>query len=143
MAKENECFLKEYVLNVNDYGTTESISDVLALAREIQTLMLIIPGTYPNHGDLGIGIQTYQFEILDSQTLSEIQRRCNTQISKYIPTSAIQNIRVEKVDNKLTGKNNTIGVLLNLAKPLSGKDSIILTFSDLGKVGKVSSEIYI
>lgn len=139
----DECLKKEFVLDINSFGTTTNVEQLGGLARMIQTLMLLKPGTYPNHPEMGIGIEDYKFEFLDETTLADISERANSQIKKYIPSNLINDVKVGKVDNTLEKKNNTIGLLVNLISNLNGRDNIIITFSDLGKKGKIESKIYI
>ena len=143
MLQNREELKTEFELSVNNFGNTTEYNDLEALAREIQTLILMIPGSYPNHPEMGVGIQTYQFEFLDQFTISEISDRINKQITQYINSDYITRAVVELIPNKLQPKANTLGVLINLAKNINKSDSFILTFEQLEKKNKVISKIFI
>lgn len=79
-----------------------------ALAKSILNLMLLEPGTYADAPEMGINISQYQFEFLNSETLSEIQISIRTQVDRYIPSNNIQKIAVMQNTNKVTGKKELI-----------------------------------
>jgi len=143
MNSKREELKTEYELSVNNFGNTKGYEDLFALARELQTLILMKPGSYPSHPEMGVGIQDYQFEYLDNITLSEINSTINSQAFKYIKSDYIGRIKVEKVPNKLESKVNSIGVLVNLAYDINNSSSFILTFEQLEKKGKITSRIFI
>jgi hypothetical protein len=143
--KDNECLLQEFNLDINDYGKASTCKDLLALAKLIQSLFLIEPGTYPSHSDLGIGIRSYEFEVLDDTTLREIKEKAIKQIGEYIPNNYVYDVRIQKLINEQTGAYTTLGVLINVAKVTDGvvnESDLILTFDQVGKRGKIVSKIY-
>lgn len=142
MEKDEE-LKKEFELSVNNFGTATEYEDLFALAREIQTLILMKPGSFPNHPEMGVGIQDYQFEYLDNLTISEISTRINDQINTYINSNYVANAKVQIIPNKLQSKENTLGVLINLAYDINHSSEFILTFEQLEKKGKVASKIFI
>ena len=140
---ENECLKQEFILNLDNYGKVMSVNGLYSLARLIQTLFLIIPGSYPNHPDMGIGIQNYKFEFLDDITLNNIKQNAEDQIKRYIPNNLISDIEVQKLDDKNSKNVNSIGVLINLTENIDNTNNLIITFENLGQNGNIISDFYI
>lgn len=139
----------QFELSVDDFGKTTQVEGFYAIAKAVQSLILLQPGSYPNHPEMGVGIKDYQFEFLDRTTLDEIEERINEQISKYINSIYITEAVVDIIPNKLESKQNTIGVLLNFANlnrqsdTNTNPDSILLTFEQVEKKGQIKSQILI
>lgn len=133
----------EFLLSINDFGTTDSYNKLIGLAKLIQTLFLLKPGTYPNHPNMGIGIDNYKFEYLDQITLSEIQSNAVDQISKYINCEEVRDIKITGEVNKLNGKKNTINVKVYLTNSVDNVTDFILSFEQSINKGKVISKLYI
>lgn len=143
LNSNNESLKEEFILEIDSFEKVNSISDVYALAKLFQTLVLLKPMTYPNHPDMGIGIEQYKFEYLDTETIAEIESNIRSQVARYMDTNQIQEIKVEALQNDTTGKKDTIGIMVNLNSDLE-HNSFILTISSTGnKTGKVISKIYI
>jgi hypothetical protein len=138
-----ECLKQEFILDLDNYGKISSVNGLFSLARMIQTLFLLDPGSYPNHPEMGIGIKNYKFEFLDSQTLNELRMAAEKQIDKYIPNEYVYNIDIQKIDSSNDGRHNAIGVLVNLNQSIDNVNSVIVTFENLGSVGKIKSQIYV
>jgi len=138
-----ECLKNECFLQINDFGSVSMYGDLTALARLIQRLIIMHPMSYPDEPEMGVGIESYEFEFMDNITLSELTDKIKNQIDKYIPNSFIGNILVDVIDTDKSGKKNTIGVLVNLTKTKDDKNNMILTFDKVGKTGKIESKIYI
>jgi hypothetical protein len=139
---------KEFFLDIDDYGECASYEGLFAIAKLLQTLFLLIPGTYPNHPEMGIGLTEYQFEFMDDETKNELQFKANRQIGKYLPTYKIMGVTISFVKDDATGKQNTLSVLVNIANDdtgdvLDAMNSMVLTFEQLGKTGKIVSKLYI
>lgn len=112
-------FGKEFYLNLNKYNNVAS--EKIALAQTIQNLCLIEPGTYPNNPELGVGIENYQFEFLDNNTLGEIKSKIDEQIAKFIITE--YTIETNVMSNKI-GERDFILISAIVSDPnSSSKDS--------------------
>jgi len=101
------------------------------------------PMSYPDDPDMGVGIENYEFEFMDRETLSDLNSRINNQINRYIPSINIANILVDIINNDMDRHKNKIGVLINFAKTKEGRENMVLTFEKVGKTGKIESKIYI
>jgi hypothetical protein len=142
MSDIKECLKDEYILEIGNYDKARSESDLLALAINIQTLILIKPLTYPNHPSLGVGISNYIFEVLDDATLLEIENRINNQIATYIkPGSLLLDLKVNKITNDKTGKENAILIVLYFSKKVYSDNVVYLSYSS-DKIGRVYSNLY-
>lgn len=143
LNSNNESLKEEFILEIDSFEKVNSISNVYALAKLFQTLVLLKPMTYPNHPDMGIGIEQYKFEYLDTETIAEIESNIKSQVARYMDTNQIQEIKVEALQNDTTGKKDTIGIMVTLNSDLE-HNSFILTISSTGnKTGKIISKIYI
>lgn len=77
-------FGKELITEYDKFNKQVYLEGVVALAKNIQNLLIIEPGTYPNRPDLGVGINKYLFESLNPETISKLKREINQQITRYI-----------------------------------------------------------
>lgn len=139
MDYQSEATKEEFYLEINDFQKIDTISGLYAVARLVQTLCILEPGTYPNHPDMGIGIKNFKFEYADAPTISSIQRRINEQISKYLSDANITSVDVELIMNEHTKKKDKLVVNFNL----SNNKDFILSFEESEKTGKIISNIYI
>ena len=135
----SECTKEEFYLDINDFQQVDSVNGLYAIARLIQILCILQPGTYPNHPDMGIGIQNFKFEYADSDTIASINSRISEQIGKYLSDPNIISVNTELVLNEYTKKKDKLAVKIDLA---SSEDFVIL-FEQSEKTGKVLSTIYI
>lgn len=142
MSDIQECLKDEYILDIGSFDKVKSENDLIALAINIQTLLLLKPLTYPNHPDLGVGMSNYIFEVLDESTLYEIRNRISNQINKYIkPGDLLTKFEVDKAKNTNTGRENTIVVILYFNKKIINDNIVYLSYSS-DKKGTVYSRLY-
>lgn len=130
---------QEFYLEINDFQKIDTVEGLYALARLVQTLCLLEPGSYPNHPEMGIGIANFKFEYADDETISEIKSRINDQISKYIGSSFITNVDAKMILDEKTKKQNKVAIAIDL---MEGKN-FILTFENSEINGKIISDIFI
>jgi len=97
-------FDDELLLAKSIYNTTAKREGVEALAQTIQNLMFVEPGTYPNQPNLGVGIENYEFEFLDSATMYDLKEKVDANIKKFINTYYHIDFDVDTIKNSL-GKN--------------------------------------
>jgi phage baseplate assembly protein W len=104
--KEQEAFIfePELLLAKSVYNTNAQREHVEALAQTIQNIMIVETGTYPNQPQLGVGIENYEFEFLDNQTLTELKEKVDGNLKKFIPTFLTVNFEVDTIQNNM-GKN--------------------------------------
>lgn len=133
----------ELLLDVNNFNQSSKYEDFLALAKRIQNILLTEPGTNPNIPEFGVGLQMYNFEFLDNDTLSVIETNINEQVSKYVALNAPINIKLEIIkDNR--GRNNVTG-LINIYDPKFNQTlkNIIFSFGQQKKSTKIISKIIV
>ena len=82
-------FRKELLLDINQYAKPAEREELDALAQTVQNLILMHKGTIPNDPNMGVGISRYLFEILDNQTISEIQLEIESQVARYIDSKPL------------------------------------------------------
>jgi len=82
--------------------------DLYALAKRLQTLILMEPDTIPNLSNAGVGIRNYLFNFRDDETLNSIRSSIDNQISKFVPNSNIFNITVEKYTNNFNSDSKGV-----------------------------------
>ena len=76
--------MDDCLFSINNFCTPKMIDGVSAIGMQILRLILLEPGTYESHPDMGVGIVSrfrYSFEGNAGQLKNEIQK----QISKYLP----------------------------------------------------------
>lgn len=79
------------------YLTTDKVNRVdeeKAIVQQVQNLLFIKPGTYPNDPELGIGIEDEQFEMADDNYLNDLKNRIDMQIDKFIVTDYLIETRI-------------------------------------------------
>lgn len=144
------------ILGIDEYYQNAAYKDIFALCSMVQTLIIMEPGTYPNHPYMGIGIRNYKFEYLDSITLNSLQSRIQGQIDQYIPNNKITNVVIKAINNDVTNKQNTILVKLEFDNETEYRDSYgntkdkpkiikdaIISFLQVINTSKVVSKIYL
>lgn len=77
-------FGKELLADYDRFNKQIYLEGVEALAKNIQNLLIIETGTYPNRPDLGVGINKYLFEPLTPDTIEDLKSEINKQITRYI-----------------------------------------------------------
>jgi hypothetical protein len=142
MTDINIAARKEFYLNVNDFGEVASYEGILAIAKQLQTLILLLPKSYPSHPDMGVGIENYLMEFGDNTTLSELNTRISEQVSKYLPSTYINSVEVDYIVNDITGVKDTIAVKADISIP-NEADSLILTFEKETTTSNIVSKLYI
>lgn len=89
-------FKKEVELNENGIFGQAFKENLLAYAQVVQNIIIIEPGTYPNHPDLGVGIERYLHEHFTTALKNEISTKINNQISKFAPVAkSLTSVKVE------------------------------------------------
>ena len=101
---KSEELRQELFLDFDNFNQPKVKEGNMALAQLILNLLLTEPGTYPDTPELGINIASYQFEFLNSETITKIQNKITEQINLYIPSNNIDKVLVMKNNNRLTGK---------------------------------------
>jgi hypothetical protein len=86
----------ETTLTLNAFGTTQNYTDLQALAKRIQSIILMEPGTNPANIEMGVGIRNFVTEFMDDTTLTRLSRITLDQVNRFIPTQLVKDITYGK-----------------------------------------------
>lgn len=122
--------MKEHVLSLNDFGMPKVFDDADTQYILIIRLLLLEPGKFQSHPEMGVGIRTrYRFNN-DDNFLSSLSDDIKNQISKYLPSLMM-------VDIRLTVKNNVLGIIID-----TSKGSYVLAYnSDDGDINAAATYV--
>ena len=84
---------KDFTFEKGEYKKMAEYTDSDALILSIRNILLSRPGNFPFNPSIGMDISKYKFDLLDSQTISDIRTELNRQIAKYMPD--LQNIQID------------------------------------------------
>jgi hypothetical protein len=115
----------EATLLPSPFRSSHVETDLKALAKRIQTLLIMEPGTIPNCVGAGIGIGTYLQEFADNSTLIDLTDRINSQISKYLPSDQVSDATIQFTTDKQSGQT-ILACIFRLTILVDAKD--VLTF---------------
>lgn len=103
---------QQYLDTVFDIENNSSVvyTDAEAIVIAIKNILLTSPGNYPEHPSYGMDISKYQFEVLDDQTITDIEAELYEQINKYIPSTSGTEINIVKLDMDDGDDYNGIGI---------------------------------
>jgi hypothetical protein len=140
MALE-EAWKDEVTFIPDAYRTSHNITGLFALAKRLQTLIIMEPGTIPNLVEAGVGIGTYLQEPADDITVSNLKDRIARQVEKYLPNREISSVDVQQGVNKEDGKN-FMAIFFKLGIAVENKDSFALTFGLNSNGNGIKSDFY-
>ena len=89
----NDVYKKELSLSLNPFGRPREYSGRIAWAHLIMNLIMMEPGTYPSQPDMGVGLNRYSYQTVDTW-LSEVQNLIKYQINTYLPDIPLDNIKL-------------------------------------------------
>lgn len=98
----------ELLLDFDMFQKPAVRKDILALAQQIQNLVIIEKGTYPNQPNLGVGIANYLFELGDTFTLEKLRTEIDKQIDMFIDP---KDFNIEINLQMIEGPNKRINTL--------------------------------
>ena len=87
----------ELTLEINSFDKPKELTSVGAWSQLILNMMFIRPGTYPSMPGLGIGIEDYQYEFLDS-AIDELSAAITNQQKTYLPEIPLSAVQVSKIE---------------------------------------------
>ena len=123
------------------YRTSHNIKGLFALARRLQTLIIMEPGTIPNLTGAGVGIGSYLQELADDITLSNLKDKITVQMEKYLPNKEISSVETKQIRNQEDGRD-FIAIFFKLGTAVEGKDTFALTFGSNANGSSVKSDFY-
>jgi hypothetical protein len=99
---------REYLLSVNEFSNPQVVEGKSAIALLLSRLLLLEPGSDPLHPDMGIGIKNYRFNN-DKDVLSELKKKINDQLEKFLPTFQGSEIILGLTEDKILNIDITVG----------------------------------
>lgn len=136
-------FNDEYLFEIDEFNQNKKYTDGVSFAKNFQNLCLTEKGTYPNCPDLGIGIHTFIYEFLDTDTILEIKRLCEYNIKTYLNSIIPFKLEVVPLTKQINNRRiNTIAIYLTLNLYNAVKE-IIISFSQEKKSTSIVSEIVV
>lgn len=118
MAFDSLTPIKDYALSVNNFNEPKVYEKAKALMMLLTRLILLEPGLFQSHPDMGVGLLTrYRYKVDDGSLASELQARIKSQIDTYLPFLTGAQVQVA-IKNKSFAVSITIdslvfGVLYN------------------------------
>ena len=88
--------IREYSLKVNDFNEPKMYEKQQALMLLLTRLILLEPGTFQSHPDMGVGlISNFRYRVDDGSLVSDLKSRIQSQINTYLPFLDGVNVLVE------------------------------------------------
>ena len=88
--------IREYSLKVNDFNEPKVSEKQQALMLLLTRLILLEPGTFQSHPDMGVGlISNFRYRVDDGSLVSDLKSRIQSQINTYLPFLDGVNVLVE------------------------------------------------
>lgn len=98
MCIEVIIILHEHTLSVDEFNNPKVLKNSEAIATVLVRLLLLEPGTFETHPDMGVGIVSkyrYSFHGRADELRSDFQN----QIEKYLPTFQGVKVQVSEIDD--------------------------------------------
>lgn len=100
--------MKEHVLSLNDFNMPKVFNESDSAYVLIIRLLLLEPGKFQSHPEMGVGIRSrYRFNN-DENFLMNLQNDIKKQIDKYLP-------ELSATDVTITSNNKVLGIIINTA----------------------------
>ena len=100
--------MKEHVLSLNDFNMPKVFNESDSAYVLIIRLLLLEPGKFQSHPEMGVGIRSrYRFNN-DENFLMNLQNDIKKQIDKYLP-------ELSATDVTITSNNKFLGIIINTA----------------------------
>lgn len=78
--------IKEYSLSIDEFNNPKVYEGAPALMLLLTRIILLEPGLFQSHPDMGVGLLTeYRFRTDNGGLAAELKSRITTQIDKYLP----------------------------------------------------------
>jgi len=122
---------------LNNFNQPDTVTELPGVAQKFLNLLLTKPGTYPDHPDLGVDIEQYQFDFLDEKTCTKIEDRIRKQVDTYMPDSGISMIIVRPQTDPATNRNTILGIAVSI----TNNGALEEFFMYLDKEGKKEMQI--
>ena len=114
MASEPLTPIREYSLSVNNFNEPKVYTKAKAIMMLLTRLILLEPGQFQSHPDMGVGLTTrYRYRINDGSLEADLQARIKTQIDTYLPF-------LSGVQVAVTMKNKAFGINIIIDSTIFG-----------------------
>ena len=100
--------MKEHVLSLNDFNMPKVFNENDSAYVLIIRLLLLEPGKFQSHPEMGVGIRSRYRFTNDENLLVSLKNDINNQINKYLPELVATDVTVTKNDK-------VIGIIINTA----------------------------
>lgn len=91
--------IKEYGLSTNSFKQPKEYENADAIFVLIKRLILLNPGTYPNHPNMGVGLfKNWKFADMDDMGL--LRNEIEKQILQYLPQFQLSEVSITKKGEK-------------------------------------------
>ena len=97
--------MKEPVLSLNAFNMPKVFDEVGSTYLLIIRLILLEPGTFQSHPNMGVGIKSRYRYNNDDNFMINLKNDISSQISTYLP-------ELQYTDITLTNKNNRLGLII-------------------------------
>lgn len=99
---------KEHLLSLNNFSMPKVLDNTDAQYVLIVRLLLLEPGTFQSHPNMGIGLRSrYRFRN-DDDLLASLGNDIKNQLTKYLPLLQVNEV-------KLTIVKNTLNIIIDTA----------------------------
>lgn len=88
---------KELLLSTNVFNKPTELIGKDAWARLVLNLLFMRKGTFPSMPNMGVGIQDYQYEFLDT-AISSLNFEIEDQINTYLPDLPVSSVNVTSTE---------------------------------------------
>ena len=110
--------IREYSLKVNDFNEPKVYEKQQALMLLLTRLILLEPGLFQSHPDMGVGLITnFRYRVDDGSLVADLKSRIQTQIDTYLPFLSGVDVAVMIKDKSfyvtITVEEMVFGVLYN------------------------------
>lgn len=108
--------LYEHTLSVDEFNNPKVLKNGEAMANILARLLLLEPGTFETHPEMGVGIVSrYRYSFAGHA--DELESDFKAQIEKYLPTFQGVQVKVEERDNMYyitaTINNDLFGIVID------------------------------
>lgn len=114
---------KEFLLEIGDFDVPKELKGIYADAQQIINLLFLNPGTYQTFPEMGVGLDTYRYDIWDSVFSTKINQKIRSQIMRFLPHLASAEVEVTQ-NNGILGIGIQINNELILIKSAKKDDTI-------------------
>lgn len=88
----------ELSLQINAFDKPAEYNEVKAWSQLMLNLIFLRPGTYPSMPEMGVGIDEYQYDFLES-AVEELSSKITSQAQMYLPDVPLSGVQIAKVEH--------------------------------------------